>query len=168
MIRPAIIATYIFLVFALTGCGIYSFTGASVCAECKTVSVAYFQNYAPLASPSLSQSFTEKLRDVLISQTNLTLVGKNGDLHFEGSITDYNTKPVSIQGNETAALNRLTITVRVKFTNTKQPDDDFEQTFSRFIDYESSKDFSQIEGDLIENVNSQLTQDIFNKALSNW
>lgn len=156
------------IITGITGCGIYSFTGASVCAECKTVSVSYFQNYAPLASPSLSQSFTEKLRDVLISQTNLTLVGKNGDLHFEGSITDYNTKPVSIQGNETAALNRLTITVRVKFTNTKQPADDFEQVFTRFIDYESSKDFSQIENDLIENVNSQLTQDIFNKALSNW
>lgn len=166
--RLASILVFTVLICVNQGCGIYSFTGANVCAECKTVTVSFFQNYAPLASPTLSQTFTEDLRDIMISQTNLALVGKNGDLQFEGSITDYNTKPVAIQGNETAALNRLTISVKVKFTNTKKPDDDFEQVFTRFTDYDSSQEFAQVEESLIEEVNSQLTQDIFNKALSNW
>ena len=146
----------------------YTFTGASFDEDVKTISVAYFPNYAPLANPTLSQSFTEALKDIFINQTNLDLIQKNGDLQFEGSITGYRTSPIAITGNETAALKRLTITVKVKFTNTKDSERDFETTFSRFADYESSQSLAQVEDQLIEEINGQLTQDIFNKAASNW
>ncbi len=151
------------------GCKVnYSFTGASIPEDVKTVSVKTFQSFAPLANPNLSQTFTEALKDKFLAQTNLDLVSKNGDLQFEGSITGYNITSVAIQGNETAALNRLTIIVKVKFTNTKDSDLDFETSFSRYTDYESSQNLASIEEGLITEINEQLTQDIFNKAVSNW
>jgi len=146
----------------------YSFTGASIAEDVKTVSVKTFQSYAPLANANLTQSFTEALKDVFISQTNLDLVTRNGDLQFEGAITGYEITSVAIQGNETAALNRLTVTVKVKFTNTKDSKQDFESSFSRFADYESSLNIASIEDELIKDINDQLTQDIFNKSVSNW
>src|SRR4029453_15181151 len=89
--------------FMLTGCGVYSFTGASISPEIKSVSIAYFQNRATIIQPSLSQVFTEKMKDKFVSQTNLTLVTNYGDLQFDGQITDYTTQPIAIQGNEQAA-----------------------------------------------------------------
>ncbi len=146
----------------------YSFTGASIPEEVKTVSVKTFQSYAPLAGANLSQTFTEALKDKFVSQTNLDLVANDGDLRFEGSIVGYSVTSVAIQGNERAALNRLTIKVKVKFTNTKDSELDFETTFSRYSDYESSQNLASIEDGLITEINEQLTQDIFNKAVSNW
>ncbi len=146
----------------------YSFTGASIPEDVKTVSVKTFQSYAPLANANLTQSFTEALKDIFISQTNLDLAARDGDLQFEGAITGYNISSVAIQGNEQAALNRLSITVKVKFTNTKDSEQDFETSFTRFADYESSQNIASIEDELIKDINDQLTQDIFNKAVSNW
>ena len=146
----------------------YSFTGASIAEDVKTVSVKTFPSYAPLANANLSQTFTEALKDKFLSQTNLDLVASDGDLQFEGSITGYNVTSVAIQGNERAALNRLKITVKVKFTNTKDSDLDYESSFSRYTDYESSQNLASIEDGLIAEINDQLTQDIFNKAVSNW
>jgi outer membrane lipopolysaccharide assembly protein LptE/RlpB len=146
----------------------YSFTGASIAEEVKTVSVKTFRSYAPLANANLSQTFTEELKDKFLSQTNLDLARRDGDLQFEGSITGYTVTSVAIQGNQTAALNRLTITVKVKFTNTKDKEADFETSFSRYLDYDSSQNLSSIEDELIKDINDQLTQDIFNKAVSNW
>lgn len=146
----------------------YSFTGASIPPDVKTVSIQFFKNNAPLANPTLSQSFTEALKDIFNSQTNLGLVSGGGDLNFEGAITGYSTSPVAIQGNDAAALNRLTITVNVKFTNLKDEKQNFEQSFSRFSDYSSSQNLSAVESNLIRDINSQLVQDIFNRAVSNW
>lgn len=159
----------LFLSVGIYSCKVnYSFTGASIAEDVKTVSVKTFQSYAPLANANLTQSFTEALKDVFISQTNLDLITRNGDLQFEGAITGYAISSVAIQGNETAALNRLTITVKVKFTNTKDSKQDFESSFSRFVDYESSQNIASIEDELIKDINDQLTQDIFNKSVSNW
>lgn len=157
------------LVFAIYSCKVkYSFTGASIAPDVKTVSVQFFKNNAPLANPTLSQSFTEALKDIFNSQTNLGLVASGGDLNFEGAITGYSTSPVAIQGNDAAALNRLTITVSVKFTNLKDEKQNFEQSFSRFADYSSSENLSSVEANLIRDINGQLVQDIFNRAVSNW
>jgi len=109
----------------------YSFTGASISAEVKTVSINNFPNRAMLVVPTLSRSFTERLQTYFTSQTNLILVDRGGDLHLEGAIVGYAVQPVAIQGNETAALNRLTISVEVKFTNKFDDTQDFESTFSR-------------------------------------
>jgi hypothetical protein len=151
-----------------TGCGVYSFTGASIPPGAKTVSIIYFVNNAPLVEPTLSQSLTDALRDRFIQQTPLALVTDNGDLQFEGVITDYSTRPVAIQGNETAALNRLTIQVKVKYTNIIEPDKDFETTFTRFEDYPSDQDINQVKDGLIPLINEALVDDIFNKAVVNW
>ena len=163
-------ALSIFLISSvlLSACGIYSFTGASISNEVETVSVAYFPNNAPMVQPTLSNTFTESLKDKFISQTNLELLNNNGDLHFEGSITGYKVKPIAIQANETAAQNRLTISVKVAFKDAFDEENNFSKSFSRFADYSSTQDLSAVETELIEQIVDELTEDIFNKAVANW
>lgn len=146
----------------------YSFTGASISPEVKTISIGYFQNKAQLVVPTLSRSLTEDLQNYFTSQTNLILVDRNGDLNLDGSITGYSVQPQAISGNEVAQLNRLTITVQVKFTNKFDEKQDFESTFSRYLDYPSSQNLASVQDDLIAQINEQLVQDIFNKAVVNW
>ena len=146
----------------------FSFTGASISPEVKTVSIAFFPSNASLAPPTASQLFTEALKDVFLSQTNLILVQEDGDLEFEGYISNYTADPVAIQGNETAALTRVTMTVNVTFTNNVDEKQSFESPFARFEDFETSQNLSAVEDELLRSINSQLTQDIFNKAVTNW
>ena len=160
------------LVMALTlvcqGCGIYSFSGASIPAEAKTVSVDYFPNHAQLVNPLLSNNLTNALRDAMTNQTTLDMVETGGDLAFEGEITDYKTNPVAITSGQTAAMNRLTITVKVRFSNRIDDSKDFEQTFSRYEDYPSDQDLNSVQESLTATIVDQLVEDIFNKALVNW
>lgn len=158
----------LFLVLLLGGCGVYSFTGASIPPEAKTVSVQYFPNKAQLVEPTLSPLFTDALRDKFSTQTTLEMTDKGGDLSLEGEITGYTTTPVAIQGDQTSALNRLTIKVNVRFFNKFEPDKDFEQEFSQYVDYSTSKDLSEVKAELIDQLNEMLTTDIFNKAVVNW
>lgn len=174
MTKTKIISATLFtliVIVIIQGCKFgYSFSGASIAPEVKTVSIKTFQNVAPLAQPTLSQTFTESLKDIFITQTNLSLVEKGGDLQFEGKITGYNVAPVAIQGNQvsTASLNRLTITVQVKFINTKDEKQNFDQSFSRFADFDASRNLASVESELTKDINSQLSQDIFNRAITNW
>ncbi len=157
------------LAIGLTSCKIkYSLDGASIPIEAKTISVTFFANNTTLGSPSISQKFTEKLRDMVSTQTRLALMKQNGDLQFEGAITDYNISPVAIQSTDQAALNRLTITVNVKYTNKFDVTKNFEQAFTRFADYKTSSSLSSEEDKLLIEINRQLTEDIFNKAFNNW
>lgn len=146
----------------------FSLSGATIPVEAKTISVAFFTNNTTLGKPSMSQKFTEKLRDVVSSQTNLALVKQSGDLQFEGQITDYNISPVAIQSSDAAALNRMTVTVNVKYTCKFDATKNFDQAFTRFTDYDSRSNLSAVEDGLLEEVNRQLTEDIFNKAFNNW
>jgi len=159
-----------FLLLAQSSCRMgYSFTGASISPDVKTVSIQYFANNASLVVPTLSRLFTDALRDYFTSQTNLVLVDRNGDLNVEGSITGYTIQPIAIQGNETAAQNRLTITVTVKFTNKKNEKQNFEnKSFSRYQDYPSSQNLSAVQDQLIKQINDQLVDDIFKQAVVNW
>lgn len=163
-----IVCLMLFITICWTGCGVYSFTGASISPDIKTVSIGYFQNRAATVQPALSQVFTEKMKDKFVSQTNLTVTNEPGDLQFEGTITDYFTQPTAIQGNEQAALNRLTINVKVKFLNKKDEKQSFETSFSRFADYDSRKNLASVETELINEICNQLVDDIFNKAVINW
>jgi len=148
----------------------YSMNGASIPPEAKTVSVAYFTNNTQLAPATLSQQFTEALKDICASQTKLALVSKGGDLAFEGYISEYRTAPLAIQTNDQASLTRLTISVQVKYTNKFDEKKNFETTFSRFGDFDSRKTVSSVEQDqaFMQSIYTQLTQDIFNKAFNNW
>lgn len=151
----------------LTSCGIYTFTGADT-SGAETFSVEYFKPQTPLATPLLAQNFTESLKDLVLQQSTLGLTGGKGDLQFEGFITEYSNNPVSVQGDETASLNRLQISVRVKYTNVIEEDKSFERSFTKFSDYESSIDFLSVEEQLNAEIIEQLTQEIFNASLGNW
>lgn len=147
----------------------YGFTDASIdYTKIKSVNIEVFPNYAPLAQPTLSQEFTEALRDLFLNQTRLDLTKTGGDLQFSGKITGYSTAPVGIQANETAAQNRLTITVLVKFVNKIDDTKNFEESFTQYADYDSRKQLNEVEGDLIVEINELLTQQIFNRSVSNW
>lgn len=159
---------YISLTFFLSACGGYSFTGASISPDVKTITIYYFENFAPLFQPNLSQVFTEKLKDIFIVQTSLTLVPENGDLVFEGTIIDYSVRPINIMQGDQAAQNRLTISVKVSYTNNVDPESDFEQVFTRFADFDANQELNQIEDQLMQQITTELAEDIFNKALVNW
>ena len=156
------------LAFVCHSCGIYSFTGASIPAEAKTVSVAYFPNHAQLVNPLLSNDFSTALRDAMMNQTTLEMVDAGGDLSFEGEITDYRTSPVAITASQTAAMNRLTITVNVRFSNRFDETKDFEQSFSHYEDYPSEQDLNAVQESLTATIIEALVENIFNKALVNW
>jgi hypothetical protein len=159
------------IALVFTGCGVkvrYSFSGASISDEVKTLSVLSFQNRASLVQPGLSQTLTDALLDMCKAQTNLSIVASGGDVSFEGDITDYKTQPMTVSGNEQAAMNRFSITVRVKFVNNTDPDLSFEQSFTRYQDYNSALDLSAVEASLTEEITKMLVEDIFNKAFVNW
>lgn len=128
----------------------------------------YFQNNATMANPVEAQKFTEKLRDMVSSQTNLALTKQNGDLQFEGYIADYTVIPVAIQSTDQAALNRLTVTIHVKYSSKLEPAKNFEQNFSRFYDYPAGKTLTAIEGEALDEINRQITEDVFQRAFNNW
>ena len=162
-----------FLIAVITlfyGCGVtvkYSFTGAST-KGLNTFSVPYFQNRAPIVQPGLSQALTDGLIDKCKAQTSLKYTTSTADANFDGEITDYNTRPLSVAADAQAATNRFTIAVRVKFTNAIDPTLSFEQTFSRYEDYSSNLDLSAVEADLSTQIVNMLVEDIFNQAFVNW
>jgi len=132
----------------------------------KTIQVDFFENRSPLASSTVSTSFTEGLRDIMLSQTSLELVATDGDLLFEGYISGYRISPLAIQaGSETAAQNRLTMSVNVTHSYAKIDTLGFNNAlFSAYVDYNATDDFSAIEEELIKELNYQLTQNVYDKA----
>ena len=163
----SVTAMMILTFWLVQGCS-YSFTGASISPTVKSISVSYLPNNALLVQPTLSRKLTEAIRDKFTNQSNLALVGSNGDLNIEGEITGYITEPVAITGEQQAALQRLKITVNIRFTNKQDPTQDFETSFSRFQDYNSQQRLADVEESLIDIINEELAQDIFNKAVVNW
>lgn len=153
----------------LTACGAYSFTGAKVNPDTKTFQVSYFQNNATLIEPGLDLDFTNALTDLLINQTSLDNVKSNGDLVYEGEIVEYRISPTTATSSDTAAQNRLTISVNVRFYNKQDEESEFEKRFSFFYDYDGT---SQLVGSIkttaIEAIFDQITQDIFNASLAQW
>jgi hypothetical protein len=154
---------------SLAGCGIYSFTGGQY-SGAKTFSVDYFKPQSAMVTPLYAQRFTESLKDLLLAQSPLRLAEKNGELSYSGTVIDYKTAPVAVQSGaaETASLNRLTITVKVKYENSIDTELSFEKTFSKFADYDANQDLFTIEESLWSLINEQLTQEIYNASVGNW
>ena len=146
----------------------YSFSGVNISPEVQTYTVQYFPNRAAIVQAQLSQLFTDALMDKIQSNTSLDLSTGGGDVHFSGEITNYETRPTAITGQETAARNRLTISVRVKYANLIEPDLDFDTSFSRYEDYDASLNLTDVEDELIELIVENLIEDIFNRAFVNW
>lgn len=157
-------------VMLLASCtGGYTFTGASIPPGAKTISVATFPNFASNVNPQLSQKLTDELTQMFSSQTQLSVLNDGeGDLQLSGQITGYETRASALSSSDEVSMNRLTITIKVKFVNTLDPDADFEQQFSRYRDYAASLDFSSVENSLMSEIVSELCEDIFNKAVVNW
>lgn len=159
---------YILVSFSLLFSSCYSFTGASISPDTKTINIRQFSNVASLVNPRLSQLLTDAVRDKYTSQTSLNIIKENADLLLSGSISDYSIKPMAIQGNETAALNRLTVTINVNFQNRKNEKQSFDTNFSRYKDYQSNLNFASVEDQLLKEIIDELVDDIFNKSVVNW
>lgn len=161
---------WVFVALALTACsGGYSFTGGDV-GNAKTVSIDFFPNNADLVKPQLSQIFTEKLRDIFVQQTPLELVSREGHMQFSGSIVRYTIEPINAQASDVGAVaqNRLTVDVNVIFINTLEPEKEFEEKFSRFVDFDADADIDAIEEELHDQVSQELSENILNRAIGDW
>lgn len=167
LVLPSLLAVALISIWLVQGCS-YSFTGASISPTVKTISINYLPNNSLLVQPTLSRKLTETIRDKFTNQSNLVLINKNGDLNIEGEITGYTTEPVAISGEQQAQLQRLKITVNIRFTNKQDEKQDFETSFSRYQDYPAIKRLSEVEESLIDQIDEELAQDIFNKAVVNW
>jgi len=166
--KRIVFLTILFIVI-LQSCKVsYSFSGANT-GNLQTVSVQYFADRSNLAPPNMPQYVTDELKDMIQSQTKLTLMNGLAEANFEGEIRTYDgQRPVAISGDDVASLNRFTIAVKVKYTNSIDPDLDFEETFSQYQDYDSKRSFQDVENELSEDIVKQIIEDIFNRAFVNW
>ena len=151
----------------ISSCGIYNFTGGST-GNAKTFQVNFFQNRAPLIEPGMDIEFTFYLQDLINNQTNLSLTNSNGDLVYEGEITNFTVAPMAATADQRAAQNRLTVTVNVRFTNNKEEDKDFEKQFSHYYDFPANAQLSSVKSAAFEAIFERIGQDIFNASLANW
>ena len=155
----------------MTSCGVaikYSLSGASIPPDAKTFSVAYFPNNATMVSPILSSTLTDALVDIFSRRTRLQQVEEGGDFAFEGEITNYTSTTSSVSSDDYALLNRLTITVKVRFTNAIDETMSFNKTFTAYEDYDSTQLLTEVEGTLIPEIVDKLVTDIFMESASNW
>ncbi|GMN07051.1 LptE family protein [Croceitalea sp. MTPC5] len=156
----------------LSGCGAYNFSGAST-GTAQSFQVNFFQNYADQSpgstiEPQLDRDFTNALQNLITNLTSLNLTGNNGDLIYEGEIVEYRVSPMSATANQTAAQNRLTMSVNVRFYNTTKEDSDFEKRFSFFFDFPGTQLLESVKSEAHEALFDRITQDIFNASLADW
>ena len=154
----------------LTACSIsYKFNGASIdYTKVKTITIKDFPNQAPLVYPQLSQEFTEALKDIYIRQTRLQLVNDNGDLELEGEITGYQLTPMAVKEDAWSSQTKLTITVRVCYSNRTNPDEDFEQTFSAYQEFDATRMLQDVEPEYVPLIIEEIVDQIYNATVANW
>ena len=153
----------------LGACGIYSFSGTSIQNDVNTINIDYFEYRAEKVNPSLSNDITEALRTRFRRMTRLEQVEQDGDLEITGEIVGYNVAPAAVSADEIATRNRLTVTVRVNFTNRKYPEDDFDgKSFSAYADYDSTNTLDAVESTLCTEIVDKLVEDIFNASVAQW
>lgn len=161
---------FLILVFSIVSCSIsYKFNGASIdYSKTKSISISDFQNTAELVYPPLSQNFGESLRDVYSKQTRLQVLKKSGDLHIEGEIVGYQLTPMAIGADSYAAETKLTMTIKVRFTNSKKPDDDFEKTYTSFQNFNSSRMLNDVQAELTKIMINEIVDNIYNDTVAKW
>ena len=165
----SVAASLVVTAFIVQSCGIYSFTGTSIDADVKTVTINYFEYLAPKMNPSLSNQLTEALQEKFIKLTKLELVDIDGDLEIVGAVTGYDMKASAITANEQAAQNRLTVNVKIDFINRLYPEESFEsKSFSAYQDFDASQSLDAVEATLCEDIVEQLCEDIFNATVAQW
>lgn len=175
MAKRAILATLgVVLALAVTAfivqsCGIYSFTGTSIQPDVKTITINYFEYKALKVNPSLSNQITEALKEKFTKLTRLEQVDMDGDLEIIGEVTEYDVKATAVTANEQAAMNRLTVNIKINFVNRKYPEDNFEnKSFSAYADFDAMESLESVESSLCEEIVEQLCEDVFNATVANW
>ncbi|MCL3851364.1 LPS assembly lipoprotein LptE [Parabacteroides sp. GYB001] len=170
MFKKNVIWFCLLLGLVLTACSIsYKFNGASIdYTKVKTITIKDFPNQAPLVYPQLSQEFTEALKDIYIRQTRLQLVNDNGDLELEGEITGYQLTPMAVKEDAWSSQTKLTITVRVRYSNRTNPDEDFEQTFSAYQEFDAARMLQDVEPEYVPLIIEEIVDQIYNATVANW
>ena len=170
MIRSAArILPLLLAALMLGACGIYSFSGTSIQNDVETINIDYFEYKAQKVNPSLSNELTEAIRTRFRRMTRLEQVEQDGDLEITGEVTGYSVAAAAVSAQEIATQNRLTVTVRVNFTNRKYPEDDFEgKSFSAYADYDSTNSLDAVESSLCTEIVEKLVEDIFNATVAQW
>lgn len=164
---PILISCLLLLILA--SCGIYSFSGTSIQPDVKTITINYFDYKALKVNPTLSNDLTEALRTQFRKMTNLEQTEMDGDLEIIGEITGYDVKATAITAGDVAAQNRLTVNVKVSFTNRKHPEDDFQnKSFSAYSDFDSTLSLDSVESTLVTEIIDKLVEDIFNATVAQW
>lgn len=161
-------AAIVAIALLVHSCGIYSFSGTSIQPDVKTVTINYFGYKALKVNPSLSNDFTEAMKDKFRKMTRLEQVDIDGDLEITGTVTGYEVRATAVTANEVAAQNRLTVTVEIEFTNRKHPEDDFKKSFSSYSDYDSTQSLDAVESTLCEEIIEKICEDVFNATVANW
>ena len=156
------------LALVALSCGIYSFTGTNIQSDVKTITIPYVEYKALRVNPSLSGELTEALQEKFRKLTSLEQVDVDGDLELVCEVTGYDVKAAAVTANEVAAQNRLTVTVKIEFTNRKYPEDDVSQSFSAYEDFDSSNSLDAVEGDLCTTIIEKIVEDIFNATVAQW
>ena len=156
------------IALAAVSCGIYSFTGTNIQPDVKTITIPLVEYKALRVNPSLANDLTEALQDKFRKLTSLEQVEEDGDLELVCEVTGYDIKAQAVTANEVAAQNRLTVTVKIEFTNRKYPEDDVSQSFSAYEDYDSNNSLDAVEGSLCETIIEKIVEDIFNATVAQW
>ena len=160
----------VLLVLSLVSCTIsYKFNGSSIdYSKTKTLSIADFPNNAELIFPPLAQEFSEKLRDTYSRQTRLKLLKKGGDMQLEGEIVGYELTPMSISADSYASQTKLTVTIKVRFTNIKNPEDDFEKSYTAYQTFDSNSLLTDVQDELMKIMITEIAENIYNDTVAKW
>ena len=155
-------------VFAVSACGIYSFSGTSIKPDVKTITINYLEYKAMKVNPSLSNDLTEAIRNQFRRMTRLEQVDMDGDMELSGQITGYDISTAAVTANEVAARNKLTVTVKIQFSDKKHPEEDFDKSFSAYSEYDSNNTIDAVESSLCAEIIEKLVEDIFNASVAQW
>ena len=159
---------YIPLLLIISSCGFYTFSGASISAEIKNIKIGYFINEAENFKVNLDRDITQKLTDFIIEQTDLSVNNNNYEIEINGKIISYDISPISISSNDFANQNRLSISVNIDFKNYINEKENYNQKFTRYVDYKSDQNLEEIESELTDQILEEICIDIFNKTFVNW
>lgn len=163
------ILTLALMALSVCACGIYSFSGTSIQSDVNTITINYFEYKAIKVNPSLSNDLTEAVRKQFRKMTKLEQVEMDGDMEITGEVVGYDVSATAITANEVAAQNRLTVTVKVDFTDRKHPEEDFSgKTFSAYADYDSTNSLDAVESSLCVEIIDKIVEDIFNATVAQW
>ena len=152
----------------LCSCGIYSFSGTSIQNDVNTITINFIEYRAQRVNPSLSNDLTEAIRNQFRRMTRLEQVDMDGDMELSGQITGYDISTAAVTANEVAARNKLTVTVKIQFSDKKHPEEDFDKSFSAYSEYDSNNTIDAVESSLCAEIIEKLVEDIFNASVAQW